>query len=59
MYAVCPNSNIISPLLALSLIKLDPEGCCVSAVWDPAKIKFEEDAQEELEEAAQKEVNNF
>jgi hypothetical protein len=40
-------------------IKIDPEGCCVSAVWDPTKIKFEEEAPEDLEAAAQKEVNNF
>ena len=30
-------------------IRLEPEGCCVSAVWNPSKIQFEEEMQEELE----------
>jgi hypothetical protein len=30
-------------------IRLEPEGCCVSAVWDPSKIQFEEEQQEDLE----------
>jgi hypothetical protein len=40
-------------------IKLDPEGCCVNAVWDPTKIQFEEDAQDKLEKIEPKEVNTF
>lgn len=40
-------------------IKLDPEGCCISAVWDPTKIKFEAEVEENLDETTQREVNNF
>jgi len=30
-------------------ITLESEGCCVSAVWDPSKIQFKEEVQEDLE----------